>query len=51
MSSIDRFDRLTKAAKLASSSGGHKRAELFASALRGRVDPERAGRVEGIDPA
>ncbi|HET6667347.1 MAG TPA: DUF5724 domain-containing protein [Intrasporangium sp.] len=34
----DRFDQLLKAAKLASSAGGHKRAELFAQALLGRVD-------------
>ncbi|THJ09189.1 DUF4132 domain-containing protein, partial [Nocardioides sp.] len=33
----ERFDALLKAAKYASSSGGHKRAELFAEALAGRV--------------
>lgn len=34
----DRFGVLLKAARYASSSGGHKRAELFARALRGEVD-------------
>lgn len=34
----ERFDRLLNAAKYASSAGGHKRAELFAQAARGRVD-------------
>jgi hypothetical protein len=34
----DRFDRLLKVGKLAAAGGGHKRAELFAQALRGRVD-------------
>lgn len=34
----DRFASLLKAAKYASSSGGHKRAELFAKAVRGEVD-------------
>jgi hypothetical protein len=33
-----RFTRVLKAAKYASSSGGHKRAELFAAALLGRLD-------------
>lgn len=33
----ERFASLLKAAKLTSSSGGHKRAELFAGALSGRV--------------
>ena len=33
----DRFERVLVAAKYASSSGGHKRSELFASALLGRV--------------
>lgn len=33
-----RFDRVLKAAKYASSAGGHKRAELFAAAVRGQVD-------------
>lgn len=33
----ERFDALLKVAKYASSSGGHKRAELFAEALSGRV--------------
>lgn len=36
----ERFDTLLKAASYASSAGGHKRAELFARALRGDVDPE-----------
>lgn len=34
----DRFDQVLNAAKYASSSGGHKRAELFATALLGKVD-------------
>ncbi|MFN8190955.1 MAG: DUF5724 domain-containing protein [Nocardioidaceae bacterium] len=34
----DRFTDVLKAAKYASSSGGHKRAELFATALFGNVD-------------
>ncbi|WP_134742008.1 DUF4132 domain-containing protein [Nocardioides sp. 503] len=34
----ERFDQVLKAAKYASSSGGHKRADLFAQALLGRVD-------------
>jgi hypothetical protein len=34
----DRFDRVLKVAKLASGGGGHKRAELFAKALRGDLD-------------
>jgi hypothetical protein len=34
----DRFNQVLKAAKYASSSGGHKRAELFATALLGKVD-------------
>ena len=33
-----RFDQVLAAAKYASSSGGHKRAELFAAAVRGDVD-------------
>lgn len=33
-----RFQQVLKAAKYASSSGGHKRAELFATALLGQVD-------------
>ncbi len=33
----DRFDQVLAAAKYASSAGGHKRAVLFADALRGRV--------------
>jgi hypothetical protein len=40
----DRFDRLLKAARLASSSGGHKRAELFANALRGTLDRDELDR-------
>lgn len=34
----ERFDVLLAASKYASSSGGHKRAELFSRALRGQVD-------------
>ncbi|MFT4189818.1 MAG: DUF5724 domain-containing protein [Aeromicrobium sp.] len=34
----ERFAQVLKAAKYASSSGGHKRAELFATALLGQVD-------------
>lgn len=34
----DRFNQVLKAAKYASSAGGHKRAELFATALLGKVD-------------
>lgn len=34
----DRFNGLLKAAKYASSAGGHKRAELFATALSGKLD-------------
>lgn len=33
----DRFDAVLKAAKFASTAGGHKRAELFARALRGQL--------------
>ena len=36
----ERFTTLLSAAKYASTSGGHKRAELFAEALQGRVDPD-----------
>lgn len=36
----DRFDQVLKAAKYASSAGGHKRAELFATALQGKVDQD-----------
>lgn len=36
----ERFDQVLAAAKYASSSGGHKRAELFASSLRGDVSEE-----------
>ena len=36
----ERFTTLLAAAKYASTSGGHKRAELFADALQGRVDPD-----------
>ncbi|GAA1791808.1 DUF4132 domain-containing protein [Planosporangium flavigriseum] len=35
---VDRFKTVLAAAKYASSAGGHKRAELFAQALLGRVD-------------
>ena len=34
----ERWDKLHKAAKYGSSSGGHKRAELYADAMRGAVD-------------
>jgi len=34
----NRFNQVLKAAKYASSSGGHKRAELFATALLGKID-------------
>ncbi|MEQ7011071.1 DUF5724 domain-containing protein [Actinopolymorpha sp. B17G11] len=34
----DRFNQVLKAAKYASSSGGHKRAQLFATALLGTID-------------
>ncbi|MFT4010764.1 MAG: DUF5724 domain-containing protein [Nocardioidaceae bacterium] len=34
----ERFTQVLKAAKYASSSGGHKRAELFATALLGKID-------------
>ena len=36
----ERFDVLLSAAKFASTSGGHKRAELFAGALLGRTDAD-----------
>lgn len=35
---LDGFEQVLSAAKYASSAGGHKRAELFASALLGRLD-------------
>ncbi len=37
----DRFNQVLKAAKYASSSGGHKRAELFATALLGKIEEEQ----------
>lgn len=41
-----RFREVLKAAKYASSAGGHKRAELFATALMGKVDePEVVQRI------
>lgn len=44
----ERFDALFAAARYASSSGGHKRAELFAGALRGLVtEGELVGRITG----
>lgn len=44
----DRFGTVLKAAKYASSAGGHKRAELFARALLGQVtEAELLERVEG----
>jgi len=42
----ERFQTLVKAAKFASTAGGHKRAELFAAALRGQLtDEELIGRM------
>jgi hypothetical protein len=35
---LDRFNQVLAAAKYAASAGGHKRAEMFASALLGRLD-------------
>lgn len=43
----DRWDRVEDAAKYASSSGGHKRAQLFAGAMLGRQDrSELLGRIK-----
>lgn len=44
----ERFQSVLKAAKYASSAGGHKRAELFASALLGDLtEPEVVERIRG----
>lgn len=44
----ERFDAVLDAAKYASSAGGHKRAQLFATALRGRVtEEELVQRIQG----
>lgn len=36
----ERLDSVVKAARFSSQAGGHKRAELFSDALRGRIDEE-----------
>jgi hypothetical protein len=41
----ERVDKLLKVAKVAGSAGGHKRAELFARALRGRVSEDELVRA------
>jgi Family of unknown function (DUF5724)/Domain of unknown function (DUF4132) len=45
---LDRFTQVLAAAKYAASAGGHKRAEMFASALLGRLDEaELLERIRG----